>query len=229
MRKKEISLILDVETAGRNSNETLVYDVGFTACERLGGLVVDSGSFIVADVFYGLPELMSTAYYSNKVPYYNKAIYFSEHEVKTFAEVKNILARVVEKYDIKRVYAYNCSFDVNALNGTSKFFGLGAKFFPRKLQYCDIWHMSCQTICNTEKYRKFAEKNGFVSAKGNIQTGAEVVYRYLINEVSFEESHTGLEDVKIESSILQAVLKRKKKVNEKINTHCWKIPQRKRG
>ena len=88
--------------------------------------------------------------------------------------------------------------------------------------------MACQTILNTKNYIRFAEQNGLESDKGNILTNAEYAYRFLTNQIDFIESHTGLEDVKIEIAIMAKCLSVHRKINRGINSSCWRIPQQKR-
>ena len=101
-------------------------------------------------------------------------------------------------------------------------------FFPYGTEFFCIWHMACTSVLNTVDYINFAIENGFVSDKGNIQTSAEVAYRYLTNKVDFIESHTGLEDVKIEIEIMLAVLQSGMEYKDRIYSACWQIVQRKR-
>jgi hypothetical protein len=69
--------------------------------------------------------------------------------------------------------------------------------------------------------------NGFVSDKGNISTSAETVYRFLTNNLDFQEEHKGLEDVLIETAIFAKCVAKKKKMSRKINRGCWRLAQRK--
>ena len=46
-------------------------------------------------------------------------------------------------------------------------------------------------------------------------TKAEIVYRYLFNDLTFIEEHTGLADCKIEYKILLKAFKTHKKINYK--------------
>ena len=55
-----------------------------------------------------------------------------------------------------------------------------------------------------------------------MQTKAEVVYKYLTNNLDFEEEHTGLSDVLIEYRILLTALKTHKKINWK-PCPAWKL------
>ena len=89
--------------------------------------------------------------------------------------------------------------------------------------------MACTSFLNTSEYVNFATIHGFVSEAGNIQTSAEVAYRFLTNNLDFVESHTGLEDVEIETAILMNCLKTG---DENMKYHpysaCWQNVQRKR-
>ena len=88
--------------------------------------------------------------------------------------------------------------------------------------------MACTSILNTENYVRFALENGFVSEHNNIQTSAEIAYKYLTNKTDFTESHTGLEDVKIEIEIMLAVLRSGMEYKDRIYSACWRTVQRKR-
>ena len=89
--------------------------------------------------------------------------------------------------------------------------------------------MACTSFLNTSEYINFATTHGFVSEAGNIQTSAENAYRYLINDPSFEESHTGLEDVEIEAVILMNCLKvGDENMKYQPYSACWQNVQRKR-
>ena len=88
--------------------------------------------------------------------------------------------------------------------------------------------MACTSILKTESYIRFAIENNFVSECGNIQTSAEVAYRYITKNVNFVEDHTGLEDVLIEIAIMMEVLKSKMEYKDRIYSACWREVQRKR-
>jgi hypothetical protein len=50
-------------------------------------------------------------------------------------------------------------------------------------------------------YRKFCEENELLTKTGRLSAKAEDLYRFIIKDADFEESHTGLEDVQIEREI----------------------------
>lgn len=55
-----------------------------------------------------------------------------------------------------------------------------------------------------------------MTEKGNIMTKAEIVYRYLFNDLTFIEEHTGLADVKIEYKILLKAFQTHKKLTARL-------------
>ena len=88
--------------------------------------------------------------------------------------------------------------------------------FTEKFEWLDIMTAILFTKLLTKKYVKFCRKNGFVTEKGNIQTKAEVVYRYLTGNVEFVEEHTCLAYVMIEKEILVSAYKTRKKIHGEV-------------
>jgi hypothetical protein len=226
MPKREICLVVDVETAG-GFDSPLVYDVGLAVVERTTGRIVDSWSLIVKDVFCDMPDKMVSAYYAAKIPEYRAGIALGEFRVVTMWQVWRLIRNITAKYNIRRAYAYNAKFDRGALDNTFQIVteGRGRHFFPREIEWCCIWHMACQTILSSKAYIWFAVENGMVSDFGNIRTSAECAYAYIIGQPDYQEPHMGLEDVRIETEILHHVLRQKKSVNEGIAYNPWRIPQ----
>lgn len=224
--KKQYFLILDVETAN-STDDPLVYDLGFVVADRQGN-IYESESLVIADIFVDEADLMETAYYHEKLPRYREDLKNGSRTMTTLAHAKYLIHDLMEKYDINTVCAYNASFDSRALNVTSRYVTKSKYryFLPYGTEINCIWHMACQVICTQKNYRKFCEQNGFISASGNLQTSAEVVYRYMTKDTDFDESHTGLEDVLIETAIMKKCYDQHKKMDKSINRLCWRIPQK---
>lgn len=224
--KKQYFLILDVETAN-STDDPLVYDLGFVVADRQGN-IYEAESLVIADIFVDEADLMETAYYHEKLPRYRADLKNGTRTMTTLAHAKYMIRDLMEKYDINTVCAYNASFDSRALNVTSRYVTKSKYryFLPYGTEINCIWHMACQVICTQKNYRKFCEQNGFISASGNLQTSAEVVYRYMTKDTEFDESHTGLEDVLIETAIMKKCYDQHKKMDKSINRLCWRIPQK---
>lgn len=225
MSRKEIVLVIDVETAGGFARP-LVYDIGVAAMVRATGEIIERHSLVISDVFFGMPEKMATAYYAEKVPAYNEGIHNGAFRVVKFWTARRIIHGMLERYNVRRVYAYNAAFDVNALNSTFRALSERGRFFlPRSVQVCCIWHMACQTLLQQKRFRKFATLAGLISDAGNFRTSAEAAYAYMIGEPTFEEQHTGLADVEIECAILHRIIRQKRRVDESITHNPWRLAQ----
>ena len=226
-KQKEKFIVLDVETAN-DIPDTLTYDVGFVVADR-SGKIYHEHSFVISDIFTKEKELMQSCYYVNKLPLYEKRIAKNEVKVASIFTVRRLIAKYITEYNIKKVYAYNASFDRNALNTTQRYLTKSKYrwFFPYGVEICCIWHMACQTICNRMDYCLYCAKNGFYSQRGNMITNAETVYKYLTKDNAFEEEHTGLADVRIELEILCKCLTYHEKIHRNINRGCYHIPQKK--
>ena len=122
------------------------------------------------------------------------------------------------------------AFDKRALNNLIRYTSKSwlRWWFPFDTQYFCIWNCACQVLLNRTSYIKFALQNGLISSADNVQTSAECCYRYIRNNINFEESHTGLEDVLIEVEILKECYRQHVKMDTSINCACWRLPQRKR-
>lgn len=228
MRTKEMLLVIDTETCN-TIEQPLPYDIGYAICDRSGKVYLKR-SFVVAETFLDMKDVMASAYYAEKIPNYWEDIKNGKREIRTFRTIRKTVHEDMKTYKVKKVGAYNMGFDKRALNNltryaTQSFFRW---FFPFGTEFFCIWNMACQTLLNTKTYIDFAEKNGLVSEKGNILTSAESTYKFLTNEVNFIESHTGLEDVEIEVEIMAKCYRTHKKMDTKINSTCWRLTQHKK-
>ena len=68
--------------------------------------------------------------------------------------------------------------------------------------------MSREVFGKDEEYIAFCEKNEYLTSYNKPRLTAEVLYRYLTSNLDFVESHTGLEDVEIETEIFLECIKR---------------------
>ena len=227
-RKKEMLLVIDTETCN-SLEEPLPYDIGYAICDRTGHIYLKR-SFVVAEIFLDMKDVMKSAYYAEKIPRYWEDIKAGTRTLKTFRNIRQQIADDMKAYNVKQVGAYNMGFDKRALNCLTRYVtkSFFRWFFPFGTKYFCIWSMACQTLLNTSTYIKFAERNNLISQADNILTSAESCYKFLKKDVDFVESHTGLEDVEIEVEILAKCYKTHKKMDTSINTLCWRLPQKKR-
>jgi hypothetical protein len=225
-------LIIDTETtdiakrmsAQPNPSSMLIYDFGGVVRNTKTGEIVDSFSFIISETFYNI-NLMNTAYYAKKLPQYHKGVQHGEWTSVSFAYAYHYVHGLIEKYNIKTVWAYNASFDVDTLNATIRIYSNGfiSQFFNDNIKFKDIWNR-VTNITGTKKYVSWCIDNGYLSAKGNPKTSAEIVYRYLVDNHDFIEDHTAESDARIEAFILTCAQKNKKKsrVRDGLRANGWR-------
>ena len=218
-KRKKYYMVLDTETCpiDRDMEEVtptnmLVYDLGYTITDKKGN-VYRTGSYIVSDIFFGeFYTKMQSSYYANKIPKYMEQIAKGERVVKTWKQISFILRKVLEEFDINVVVAHNARFDYGVLRNTKDYL----EEYPM-LPYVEWWDtlkMARSILKERKSYKRFCEDNNFMTKNNQCRFTAEVIYRYLTNDLEFEESHTGLEDTLIEKDILAFCIKQHKKMDK---------------
>lgn len=207
-------LALDTETAN-NMEDPLPYDIGYAVIDT-NGKIYETRSFVNSDIFYQCPDLMATAYYSNKIPQYKKDIANGKRIVKSMYEIREQIKADIAKYNIKTAMAHNARFDVKALNTliryrtASKF----RYFFPKGIEIWDTMLMAKSVIGKMPTYRKYCLKNGYICNNGQLRMTAEILYKFISKNDNFAEAHTGLEDVLIETEIMKYAKRQHKSMNK---------------
>lgn len=214
-------MIADTETAN-SIEQPMPYDLGYRILDADTFETLVERSFVIYEIFMDA-ELMSSAYYAEKVPQYWKDIKNGKRRLVRINTARRIVAEDMKKYGVKSVGAYNMGFDKRAVKNDIRFITASALrwFFPYGTEYFCIWNMACTSILQTSEYIEFCLKNGLLSEKGNILTSAEAVYKYLIQDADFVESHTGLEDVAIETEIFRAVIESGLEYDKKVAANPW--------
>ena len=218
-KRKKYFMVLDTETSpiDRELEEVtptnmLVYDIGYTITDKKGN-VYRTGSYIVSDIFFGeFYTKMQSSYYADKIPKYMEQIAKGERVVKTWKQISFILRKVLEEFDINVVVAHNARFDYGVLRNTKDYL----EEYPM-LPYVEWWDtlkMARSILKERKSYKRFCEDNNYMTKNNQCRFTAEVIYRYLTNDLEFEESHTGLEDTLIEKDILAFCIKQHKKMDK---------------
>ena len=198
-------LMLDTETTN-DIDCPLCYDVGFSVIND-EGKNLEKHSYVVADIFLD-KDLMDVAYFKDKIPTYWEDIKAGKRMLRRFATVRAIVRDVMAQYNINTVIAHNMRFDYCSTNTTQRYLTCSKwrYFFPYGTKFVCTLKMARATFNKDEKYIAFCEENNFITKHGKPQLTAEVIYRYLTNNIEFVESHTGLEDVEIETEIFFACI-----------------------
>lgn len=214
-------IVLDVE--GMSNKRP--YDVGYIVADLKGNIFAEHSFACLPCVWENLSTTMKTAQETVKQMTHRNIKEILETPEKyqwvTISDIYNSLKNDIIKYNVKEIWAYNCTFDKNAM---IRLFA-DDLFDELNVVWLDIWSAIIMTKCLTEKYVNFCKENNFLTDKGNCKTSAEIVYAYLTNDVNFKEEHTGKSDCKIEYKILLTAKNTKKKIDGTLK-NPWKLVKR---
>ena len=223
-RRRNYGIVFDTETANTGLNEDgqlffkdgLFYDFGFSVVDTKGN-VYEEYSFINTDIFFE-KELMNSAYYKNKVPKYWKDIKAGRRKLANTYEIHRVFVECINKYECKWITAHNTRFDYAVVNATQRWVSKSKYryFIPKDVEIWDTMKMARDVILKMPTYKTFCENHNLLTKNGRLSASAENLYRFIIKDASFVESHTGLEDVQIEREILWYCLRQKKKMRKKL-------------
>lgn len=223
--KKKFVIVFDTETCNSlmindklDLSQSLVYDIGWQVID-LHGNVYEQKSFVIYETFVGMKDVMKSAYYAKKIPMYEEQLKSGERELVRFATMRNKLLETMKIYGTNVVAsAHNALFDIRALNNTQRYLTKSKYrfFFPYGTKIWDTLKMARQTYAKEKGYIHFCEDNNYMTnhVVPRPRLTAEILYRYISGDDEFEEEHTGLADVQIESEILWAILRKHKKIDK---------------
>lgn len=213
-RRKSYFVVFDTETCNTGDNgfdDPIVYDLGFAVVDKKG-TVYETNSLIIREVFYGMKDLMKSAYYANKIPKYEEEISNGQRKVVSLYEARKIFQDVCKKYNVKACVAHNARFDYRSTSKTQRYLTKSKYrfFLPYGIELWDTMKMANDTICKQVHYKEFCYNNGYLTKNGRVRKTAEILYRYISGEHDFNEEHTGLADVLIEKEIFAHCIKQHK-------------------
>lgn len=223
-RRRHYRIVIDCETAPCDKtlqavrpDNMFAYDIGWAVVDKHGN-VYETRSFINADIFLDEKELMQSAYYATKIPMYWDEIKSGKRVMTSLYNIREALHEDVKLYNVDEIYAHNMRFDLGALNNTLRWETKSKYryFFPYGVMICDTLKMARQVVAETPTYKRFCEKNGYMTKSGKVRLTAEVLYRYISQNDDFVENHTGLEDVLIEKEILRYCFAKHKKMTRNL-------------
>ena len=215
---------LDTETCNGIVNgdkldlsQSIVYDLGWAITDKRGN-IYKTRSFVIAEVFCGMSDVMTSAYYAEKIPNYWKEIKSGQRVLASFWKVWATFKQDAKEYNVKNFFAHNARFDLNALNNTVRYLSKSKcrYFFPYNAEIWDTLKMARQTIGKQVGYKRYCVNNSFMTAHKvpQVRLTAEILYRYISGNIEFSENHTGLEDVLIETKILAHCFRQHKKMDK---------------
>jgi len=202
--KKNAYVVLDTETSGTSK---LVFDLGWITRDRKGN-VIDSASYLMLDVITIEPP-----YFKHKVKgYTSKARKSDKFKLTNFATVRRLFNKHIESlldsnYRVI-ICAYNAMFDFTALAITTKRATKEKSFLTNKTSNVDLMDIWFNWVDSKPKLYTAP----LTPSKKYFSSKAEDVFKWEYQEPNFKEQHTGLEDCKVESMILDKIFMRKKKI-----------------
>lgn len=218
MNRKHLYILIDTETANGLDNP-ICYNIAWKVIDRMGNVYAE-GNYINRDVFFGMRDLMQSAYYANKIPQYLEQIAAGEIKVASWYEIKRAFRDTCEAYNVRAVIAHNARFDYRSCSTTQRYETCSKYryFFPKGVEIWDTLAMARDVMGNRPTYKKWCAANGYTLKNGQPRMTAEILYRYITQEADFEEEHKAMEDVNIECEIFWYLTSRKKKMRRK----CFK-------
>ena len=224
-RRHIYGIVLDTETAntiqdenGLDMSNVLFYDLGFQLVDSHGRTYGKKFSFVNSDIFTHEAELMQSAYYAKKIPQYRADLASGKRILANTYEIRKALVELINKYDCKFVCAHNARFDYNSLNNTQRWTTKSRfrYFLPYGLEWWDTLKMARSVMGKMPTYQRFCAENGYTTKTGKPRFTAEICYRFITKDNNFVESHTGLEDVEIETEILRYCHRQHKAMKKKL-------------
>lgn len=219
MSKKII--VLDVE----GMSTARPYNIGYIIADTKGNIIEKRSFALLACVWENLQNCLKAKAMTHKNC---EEILADENQEKyqkvTIKEFKETFEQDIKIFNIKEVWAYNCTFDKGSLKrlyGETDF-----KKLTEKVKFFDIWSAIVYTKLVNKKFVKYcrendSKENRFLTDIGNCRTTAEIVYGYLFSNKSFTEEHTGLADCLIEYEIYLKAKSTKKQMKQHGNP--WKL------
>jgi DNA polymerase III epsilon subunit-like protein len=161
---------------------------------------------------------MASAFFAEKIPMYWEQIKKGERTLTSFFNIRKILASVMKKYNTNIVMAHNMRFDYVATATTQRYLTKSKfrYFFPYGTEFWDTLKMAREILADDENYCAFCTENNYKTSKNSNRYTAEILYRFLTDDNSFIESHTGLEDVLIEKEIFVECVRRNPEIDGKL-------------
>lgn len=221
MATKKFGVLLDTETVSKQG-KTLVYDLAWLVIDNNGN-VIEEHNFIIDEVYSDFPALFDSQFITyGKYQWYSDALAHGILESIPLEQALNALYLSLRDYDVSFVTAYNIPFDLRAINETCECFDQTNPIdvfegrFQKKLDVMDLWRLAESHIV-TKPYKRFCVDNGFLTDKHKKpKTSAEIVYRWISNDVDFVEDHTALSDCLIEAEIYVKCKRKKKRIPESV-------------
>lgn len=188
-------VVFDTETT--SLEKPFCYNIGYVIFSDDSEILCKK-DFVVEQIWHNLP-LFSTAYYAEKRQIYVDRMRKRAVKMDKFGYICQEMRRDFHKFEVERAFAYNSSFDEKVFNFNCDWFKCINPF--EELEISDIRGFVHNFIVD-DIFKNFCEQNELFTESGNYSTTAETLFRYISENLDFEEEHTALSDSLIEKEIL---------------------------
>lgn len=209
---KNFYMTVDVETVTTNR---LIYDLGLAIHDKMGN-IIEKHSFVCYDIYTLYKNKIDTERvqygYVRNLAEYEKRLANGEAKMVKFSTILKVMDKLIKKYNVKSICAYNGKFDKSAIENTAEFLFGAPVSVDFGIDWYDTWVMARNVLCSQSMYNVFCDTYDFKTKHKTPrnQTKAEVVYAYINGEPLYKENHIGLDDVEIEVEIFAKCLRQHK-------------------
>lgn len=216
--RRRLYAIIDTETTN-GLDCPLMYNIAIMIIDAMGNVYAQL-NFLINEVFYGMPELMKSAYYADKIPQYLEQLERGEIEAVNLNEAVYRIRKLISDYNVNIWMAHNARFDDSSMKITERYCTKSKYRYllPYGMTAYDTQKMARDVVATKPSYRKFCEENGFMTKHKTPrpQVKAETLYRFIINDPDFVEAHKAFEDIDIERQIFAYCNRQHKKMRRKL-------------
>ena len=196
-------MVIDTETCNNNLPDKLVYDFGFSIIDTKG-TVFEEHSYVIYDVFYGMKDIMASMHLSKRISNYKNDLKAGTRTIISIHRLQKVIWDIIDTYNITAIVGHNAAYDIYALNKTYRYLTQSKirYFFPSQIEIWDSAKMARSVILKMKTYQNFCHSYNYLTTYKRCRYNAETLYRFIAKDPTFKESHTALEDVKIECEII---------------------------
>ena len=212
LKKERYLLFVDTETIGSLfvKDSVLPFEIGTKVYDTEKQKVVREKSYLVRK-FFNNKYIMLSTFSATKYPsYFEKLENDKRYKTCSVNDIMQDLTKVISRYGIKVMVAHNGNFDKTAIGRLSEDFGTENPF--ENIDLLDTMELS-KVITFSKDYADYCIANKdilnsvkdscFITNSGRVRTTAQAIYSYITQNPTFEEAHTGLEDIDIEIKIFE--------------------------
>lgn len=189
-------VVFDTETT--NLEKPFCYNIGYVIFNLDTFTPEIKRDYVVEQVWHNT-MCFASAYYAEKRPIYVDRMRRHEVLMDKFGYICQQMIRDFKAYNVEMAFAFNSDFDERVFNHNCDWFKCNNPFDNIPIK--DIRAFAHKYIVD-ECYKEFCEENEYFTESGNYSTTAETMFRYIDNNLDFEEEHTALADSEIELEVL---------------------------